>query len=174
MISPNAPSRTWVIAISKLRERLEESVQWYPFPAMIGFILVMILGGHLLTDLNPRLGARVDVLPLDSQNHPDASIWLGIYESQGKIHVVTADRRKFSWQQDAVKPQDFKKLIHYLQEKTIKEKKSTALKMESNMIRSTAIIAVDQRLRFSHMKPIIYALAEANISRYGFETRIIH
>ncbi len=174
MISHNDRKRTWVIAITKLRERLDEPIQWYPFPAMIGFMLVMILGGHLLTDLNPRLGARVDVLPLDTARNQDGSIWLGVYLQNKMIHVVTADRKKFSWSQDSSNTHHFASLVKYLKLKSIKEAKTTALKMESNINRSTAIIAVDQRLRYSHIKPIIFALAEAKISHYGFETRIIH
>ena len=94
MRSPNAQDRPWYIAVTKLRERLEEPIQWYPFPAMIGFMLVMILGGHLLTDLNPRLGARVDVIPLETDRQQDGSIWLGVYEQNNRVVIVTADRKK--------------------------------------------------------------------------------
>jgi hypothetical protein len=45
--------------------------------------------------------------------------------------------------------------------------------MESNLTRTTAVLAVDQKLKFNHLRPVIYALAEARISKYGFETRMI-
>ena len=128
---------------------------------------------HLLTDLNPRLGARVDVIP-ETDRQQDGSIWLGVYEQNNRVVIVTADRKKFSWEANAVDTETFAPLIKYLRRKTIKEAKSTALKMESSLTRSTAILAIDQRLRYSHIKPILYALSEAKISQYGFETRIIH
>ncbi|SME90685.1 hypothetical protein [Pseudobacteriovorax antillogorgiicola] len=174
MKSPNAFDRPWVLAITKLKERLEEPVQWYPFPAMIGFMLVMILGGHLLTDLNPRLGARVDVLPLDAPRHQDGGIWLGIYEDNGRINVVTSDRKKFSWPSNTENLESIEPLINYLKRQTHHESFSMALKMESSLTKITAVIAIDQRLKYAHLKPLIFALSSAKITRYGFETRIIN
>jgi len=170
----NVDHKPWVLAILNMKERLNEPLYWYPFPAMIGFALVLILGGHLLTDLNPRLGARVDVIPFEATRHEDGGIWLGIYQKNQRIHVVTADRRKFSWPIEANVAQDIEPLITYLKKRVQKEVYGTALKMEPNLTKTTAVIAVDQHLRYGHLRPIIYALAEARISRYGFETRIIH
>ncbi len=173
MKSPNADERPWVQGVLRLKERLAEAVQWYPFPAMIGFTLVMILGGHLLTDLNPRLGARVDVIPFEAPKHQDGGIWLGIYESNQQLNVVTSDRRRFSWSLQDNQIAATSELRDYLIQRTQKEVHATALKMQTNMTQTTAVIAVDQTLKYAHLQPIIYALAEAGISQYGFETRII-
>jgi biopolymer transport protein ExbD len=37
----------------------------------------------------------------------------------------------------------------------------------------TAVLAVDKSLTYSQISPVITALAAANISKYGFETKII-
>ncbi|MFW7378253.1 MAG: hypothetical protein ACOH5I_05570 [Oligoflexus sp.] len=170
----HADDRPWVLAILKMKERLSEPLYWYPFPAMIGFTLVLILGGHLLTDLNPRLGARVDVIPFEAPRQRDGGIWLGVYQDGHHIHVVTSDRKKFSWDIDSNQAKDIDPLVKYLKVRVQKEIYGTAMKLEPNLTQSTAVIAVDQRLRYGHLRPVIYALAEARISRYGFETRIIH
>ena len=174
MKSPNSLDRPWVLALTKMKERLEEPVQWYPFPAMIGFMLVMILGGHLLPDLNPRLGARVDVLPADAPRHQDGGIWLGVYKQNDSIMVVSSDRKKFKWPIASASINDIEPLVKYLKMRTQHESFSMALKMESSLTKTTTVVAVDQRLKYSHIKPIIFALASAKISRYGFETRIIN
>ncbi|NRA65722.1 MAG: hypothetical protein HRU19_14630 [Pseudobacteriovorax sp.] len=167
-------AENWQTCLFRIKDRLEIPIQWYPFPAMIGFMLVMILGGHLLTDLNPRLGARVQVIPLESDRLPDGGIWLGVYEKDEEIHVITSDRKKFSWAQNSVDIENFEPLIRYLKLKTLEEAESTVIKMKSSAITSRAVIAVDQHLKYVHLRPILYSLAKANISRYGFETRIIN
>ena len=166
--------QTWVEAILALKERLQEPILWFPFPALIAFGLVIILRGHLLTGLNPRLGARVDVIQYSAPNLPDGGIWLGIYQEGNQVQVVTSDRRRFNWPIESQDLEDIKPLIIYLKERVRKEAYSTAIKLESNITRTTTVLAVDQKLKYSHLRPVIYALAEARIAKYGFETRIIN
>lgn len=160
-------------AVLRTKERLDEAAQWYPFPAMIGFMLVLILGGHLLIDLNPRLGAKVNVLPLEEERYPDGAIWLGIYAEGDNIRVITSDRKSFFWQQDNNESKGQDNLIKYLKTKALREAQSSVMQMKINPIKTSAVLAVDQRLKYMHIQPIIHALAKAGINSYGFETRII-
>ena len=166
-------NQSWVEALLGLKERLQEPVLWFPFPALIAFGLVIILRGHLLTGLNPRLGARVDVIQYDAKNLPDGGIWLGVFQDGKKVLVVTSDRRRFSWPIDSQNIKDVEPLVTYLQSRVKKEAYSTAIKLESNLTRTTAVLAVDQKLKYIHLRPVIYALAEARIAKYGFETRVL-
>jgi hypothetical protein len=166
-------NQSWVQALMGLKERLQEPVLWFPFPALIAFGLVIILRGHLLTGLNPRLGARVDVIQYDAKNLPDGGIWLGVFQDGEKVLVVTSDRRRFSWPIDSQNMKDVEPLVTYLQNRVKKEAYSTAIKLESNLTRTTAVLAVDQKLKYIHLRPVIYALAEARIAKYGFETRVL-
>ena len=34
------------------------------------------------------------------------------------------------------------------------------------------VLAIDQKLKYSHIRPILYALAEAGINQYAFETSL--
>lgn len=166
-------NQSWVEALMGLKERLQEPVLWFPFPALIAFGLVIILRGHLLTGLNPRLGARVDVIQYDAKNLPDGGIWLGVFQDGQKVLVVTSDRRRFSWPIDSQNMKDVEPLVTYLRNRVKKEAYSTAIKLESNLTRTTAVLAVDQKLKYIHLRPVIYALAEARIAKYGFETRVL-
>lgn len=163
----------WQEAIYALKERMHDPILWFPFPALIAFGLIIILRGHLLTGLNPRLGARVDVLEYAARPFQDGGIWLGVYPDLDKVVVVTSDRKKFSWPLESSSMEDMMPLINYLKERTKKEAYSTAIKLESNQTRTTAVLAVDQRLKYLHLRPVIYALAEAKIAKYGFETRML-
>lgn len=173
MSSRNNTNQSWVEAILGLKERLQDPILWFPFPALIAFGLVIILRGHLLTGLNPRLGARVDVIQYPAKNLPDGGIWLGVFQDGKKVLVVTSDRHRFSWPIDSQNLKDTEPLIKYLQNRVKKEAYSTAIKLESNITRTTAVLAVDQKLKYIHLRPIIYALAEARIAKYGFETRML-
>lgn len=173
MNGPRARNQGWVEALMGLKERLQEPVLWFPFPALIAFGLVIILRGHLLTGLNPRLGARVDVIQYDAKNLPDGGIWLGVFQDGKQVLVVTSDRRRFSWPIDSQNMKDIEPLVTYLQNRVKKEAYSTAIKLESNLTRTTAVLAVDQKLKYIHLRPVIYALAEARIAKYGFETRVL-
>lgn len=173
MNGPHARNQSWVEALLGLKERLQEPVLWFPFPALIAFGLVIILRGHLLTGLNPRLGARVDVIQYDAKNLPDGGIWLGVFQDGKHVLVVTSDRRRFSWPIDSQDMKDIEPLVTYLQNRVKKEAYSTAIKLESNLTRTTAVLAVDQKLKYIHLRPVIYALAEARIAKYGFETRVL-
>jgi hypothetical protein len=166
-------NQSWVEALMGLKERLQEPVLWFPFPALIAFGLVIILRGHLLTGLNPRLGARVDVIQYDAKNLPDGGIWLGVFQDGKNVLVVTSDRRRFSWSIDSQNMKDVEPLVTYLHGRVKKEAYSTAIKLESNLTRTTAVLAVDQKLKYIHLRPVIYALAEARIAKYGFETRVL-
>lgn len=172
-MSRKSSNQTWVEALLSLKERLQEPILWFPFPALIAFGLVIILRGHLLTGLNPRLGARVDVIQYKAKALPDGGIWLGVFQDGKKVYVVTSDRRRFTWPIDSQDYHDMGPLIKYLKGRVKKEAYSTAIKLESNMTRTTAVLAVDQKLKYIHLRPILYALAEARIAKYGFETRML-
>lgn len=173
MSSLKAGNQGWVEALLSLKERLQEPIFWFPFPALLAFGLVIILRGHLLTGLNPRLGARVDVIQYDAKTLQDGGIWLGIFQDGKEVLVVTSDRRRFSWPIDSQSLKDVGPLVAYLKSRVRKESYSTAIKLESNLTRTTAVLAVDQKLKYVHLRPIIYALAQARIAKYGFETRIL-
>ncbi|WP_141736664.1 hypothetical protein [Oligoflexus tunisiensis] len=173
MNGPSTRNQSWIQALMGLKERLQEPILWFPFPALIAFGLVIILRGHLLTGLNPRLGARVDVIQYDAKNLPDGGIWLGVFQDGKQVLVVTSDRRRFSWPIDSQNMKDIDPLVTYLKGRVKKEAYSTAIKLESNQTRTTAVLAVDQKLKYIHLRPVIYALAEARIAKYGFETRVL-
>lgn len=163
----------WQEAVYALKERIHEPILWFPFPALIAFGLIIVLRGHLLTGLNPRLGARVDVLEYGARPLQDGGIWLGIYPENDKVVVVTSDRKKFSWSLQSNKMHDTEPLVQYLRDRVRKEAYSTAIKLESNQTRTTAVLAVDQELKYLHIRPVLYALAKAKIAKYGFETRML-
>ena len=166
-------NKNWKIFLQEMQERLRTPVNFYPYPALISFLLVIVLGGHLLPDLNPRLGSKVDVIRFKTTVQHDGGIWIGIFIENEEIHLVTSDRRKFSWPVDTFSRSNLTEFIKYLRERTKKESLATAIKLETNVTKTRAVLAVDQDLKFIHIRPVLHALAAAKITRYGFETQIL-
>lgn len=157
-----------------MRERLHEPILWWPFPALIGFGLVIVLRGHLLTGFNHRLGSRADVIQMKAEAQPSSGIWMGIHQENDRIVVVTDDRRRFTWPLASQSLKDMAPLVKYLEEKVRREAYASAMTMETVQGRTKAVLAVDQKLKYIHIRPVVYALAQARIPSYGFETKMVH
>ena len=69
-------------------------------------------------------------------------------------------------------PADFAAFRDYLEGVLKKEAVSFALNMEAPPTRMTAVLAVDERLTYAHIRPFLYTLASVGITQYGFETKI--
>jgi hypothetical protein len=154
-------------------ERLKENIWWFPFPALIAFGLAILLIGHLLTDLNPRLGSVADPIQLNTKPFPDGSIWVSINIYENQVVATTYDKKKFSWSSHNTSMKDLEDFVAYLKKKTLEETYRSVRLLESSAVRSKVVIAVDQNAKYIHLRPVIYALADAGIAKYAFETRIM-
>ena len=56
-------------------------------PALINFTLALVFVGHLLVNLNPRLGNPVSVLTLETNQDisSDGSIWISVGIDEDEI-----------------------------------------------------------------------------------------
>ena len=162
--------KRWELALTNLQERLRQPGLWYPYPAMISFALIVILTGHLLPGLNPRLGSRAEIIEFYGKSERAGAIWLGVLMAKDRIYVRTAERSTFSWSAKSDRMKDLQAFTRYLKDRAKKEALSSGLSLEGHLTRTTVVLAVDQRLKYVHIRPIIMALAEAGISHYAFET----
>ena len=154
------------------KDRVSESVSWFPYPCLFSFGLIIILSGHILLGINPRLGNPAVALPFDAEPLDEGAIWLSVSIANEKVTITTDDRKVFSWDQSSRESNVVDKLVEHLQERTVQITLSTSLAKEISQIESTVILSIDQKVKFLHVKPILLALAKAGISEYGFETRL--
>jgi biopolymer transport protein ExbD len=156
------------------KQRLRESSSWYPFPCLISFFLVLLLTAHVVLNTNPRAGHAAAVLPLAAEETEDSVIWLSLTSEDGKIIVADNYRRVFSWSEEVQTIESLEAFVTHLKTRVNDEKKAAALSKRIYQSQSRVILAVDQKLKYRHFRPILYALAEAGISNYGFETINLH
>lgn len=163
-------TKSWVPYYIDARERLKVHLNWYPYLTIIAFGLVTILSGHILLTASVRMGHPANLLPFPADSQENGAIWFSVTPIESEIVVATASREVFRWKQNSRSIEDARDFIAWLKQRVRQEIESTALLNQVNSVRSSVVIAADQTLRFAHIRPIIYALAEAGINRYAFET----
>ena len=163
----------WNESVRGLRERLQDPLVWFPFPALIAFGLVIVLRGHLFGGVNHRLGTEANVVELAAEPLRSPGIWMSITESGNDILIVMDDRRLFKVPLATPNVESLAPLVQYLDQRTRESAFKTTLDLELDADRIRVVMAVDQKLKYIHIRPILYALAEAKISNYGFETKMI-
>jgi hypothetical protein len=157
--------------LNGMKLRLREPMWWFPLPLFISASLVMILTAHVISGTNPRTGNPADIITFPSEPRKDSALWMTITQMDEEIVVTTGDRRVFRWHQQVKTMEELAPFIKYLKERVAGEIESAALMKRAFTTQTSAVIAADQRLKFLHVRPLLYALAAAGISQYAFETQ---
>lgn len=155
----------------KLKDRLRTTVATYvPLIAMISTTICLILSGHLLPAVNPRLGNPAEVMELSSNGKP-GDIFLSISADGGQLVAFDSNRRTARWPIGSRTLADVQSFSELLQRNVRDGLLTSSLSNRSVASQTRVILSVDQHLRYFHIKPILYALAEARISSYSFEVK---
>jgi hypothetical protein len=161
----------WSEACQRARSYASEPLAWYPYPAAISFFYVLLLTAHVIFGTTSRLGMPSDVITFPSDTRKDSAIWLSVTPIGKEIVVATADRKVFRWPQEVHGMEPLKPFIAYLKGAVAKEVEAAALQKAAFQHQTTAVIAADQRLKYLHVRPLLYAFAAAGIADYAFETQ---
>ncbi|MEN9834892.1 MAG: hypothetical protein RL011_1085 [Pseudomonadota bacterium] len=160
----------WSSRYAAVARRLKQPLWWFPYPCLLVFGLQLILTAHILFSTNPRLGHHAEVVRFPSAPSRDSSIWLSVTAGDKSTIVTTNDRRVFKWSESLRSSDDLKDFAFYLRRRMVEEIQTASLVQRSLRSQTRVVIAADQSLKYSHIKPIIHALAQAGISNYAFET----
>ena len=140
-------------------------------------MLVLLGTTEVMLGINPRLGHNADVIRLDAPSYVDTPIWLSISATSNELTISTADRNVFRLPlqkaSDFSHPESTKSLVDYLKHKVASEIEASAIAKDPRGHRLMAVLAVDQRLTYKHIRPVLYALSAAHITEYGFETELV-
>ena len=168
------------ISIQRIKERLGTPVNWFPYPAIISFFLVFLFTEFLLFSLNYRIFSKADILAFPSEKEYEGSIWISLSPEKDNLLVMTDDKNTFHWSldyegqtsedQSSEDRSNLKSFVEYLKFRKFELLRSVGLSNFAISNQLSVVIAADQKLRFIHIRSILYALAEAGINRYAFET----
>ena len=143
--------------------------------ALLPAVLCLLFMGHLLPAINPRLGSIAEVFRLEGA-HPEnaGEIWLSVAPlDDNTIVVTTSDRKVFPLPSSIGSVSELKAFVRYLRSRVDAVTISVGLQEALTSVQTCAVIAADERLKYEHIRPLLYALAQARIHKYSFEVRTI-
>lgn len=165
-------NKKWASAVERQFSRLNDRQTLFPYPAAVSFGLALILFTHFSLELNPRLGNPVEALPFATEQNEIGNLWFSVYVRDEKLVIRTLDRRLFKIPLNEFSIEDFSEFQAYLEEYIREKTMESAVSFDFEIRNTTAVFSVDQRLRYTHIRPLIYILAKVGITRYGFETQL--
>jgi len=156
---------------NKKRSIFQQSLDWYPLPAVISFCLSIVFVGHLFRGINPRSGIPVQPIVLPSPEQEHIGIWFALKLRNNQLLVYTDERKMFSWPQNLSDRSGYDKFCSFLQTRVKREVSTSILAKSLSAAKIYVTISVDEQLTYFHMRPIISALSKAKLRQYSFETR---
>ena len=139
----------------------------------IPFMAVAVISLFVAFEGTPRIKSTSTPFEYPADPVKEHSIWLSIGMQDRSIAIRTSDNRFFSWSAEGPSASELKNFQNYLRERASQHLQDTVRRGKVNAQTNEAALAVDQGLTFHHVRPVIYALASAGFSKYGFETRLI-
>jgi biopolymer transport protein ExbD len=158
-------------SINRQQERLRVSINWFPYPALISFILALLFTEVITMSLNPRLGNSADIMEISAPDADSGPIWLAVAAIGEKIVVTTSERQVFQW---PLQPEDddLESIERYLSERIRNEILTSSLSLTALPNQPRVVLACDLRLTYAHLRPILSVIARVGITNFSFETRI--
>lgn len=160
-------------AFARQKDRLDEDRSFKIFTLLIPFMAVAVLTIYTSFETATRLYGVAQPLEHNSPTSDHYGVWLSVGLRDGGIVITTINGNAFSWPLSGPSNDQLDHLRDFLREsgRTVVEK--SVLKGQMTASDSLVALSVDQRLNFHHIRPVLYALADAGFTRYGFETRVL-
>ncbi len=165
-------ARSVSLAITEKAERLRLTPTWFPLPALIPFLLAPVLIANIFPSINPHLQGTSTVIELSASEAPSGSIWINIFPEDDDIVVSLGSNERVHFRRDSRSQDDVHRIRDLLKTRIQSETLGATLRMMVRDTQLSVLLAVDQRLSFSHLRILLAAMAEAGVTEYGFETRI--
>jgi biopolymer transport protein ExbD len=155
--------------ISRIRGRLEMPVEFNPAFVLIpiGFCLLLLVFTRLESDF--RLLSSSVPVTIDKPEAPPPAIWFSLAPSDDKIRIVSRNGDVFFIDPNDVSAES--PFPVYLKKEMNRVLTDTVLSARLEKSSGFVVLSVDQHLTYQHVRPVLYALANAGVARYGFETR---
>lgn len=160
-------------AFERQAERLKAEVPFQTWLLFIPFLAVLVLTIYTSLQVNRKLFSLGRPIEMDGAAVADKEIWLSVGIRNDLIVIATPEGQSFSWPISGPDNAQLALLQDYLTERARYLVSDSVRRGQLSGNHNSAALSVDQSLTYQHVRPIIYALAGAGFSRYGFETRIV-
>ncbi|MCX6119378.1 MAG: hypothetical protein NT027_17705 [Proteobacteria bacterium] len=164
------------LAFDRIRQRIHGS-NTFPITTLfipVGFISLLMI--FVALETNKRIKSLATPLILSGEPTTSPAMWFSIAPHEKGLAISSSDGAHFfieSQSQNGAPQNQFKEFEEHLRSRTKQVLGDVVLanRMDSNS--AFVVLSVDESLTYAHVRPVIYALANAGISKYGFEGRVL-
>lgn len=157
--------------VERSQERLGRAGTWWPYPSLITFGLCALLVAQIFPSVNSSLSRQANPILLNAEDASLQNILVNVYADGDSVCVQLDNSKTVTFRYDEQLEEDTLRIKELIHGRVAQQIKSAALKRTSYRNEFTALLVVDQKLDFRHVRPVINALAYAGITDYGFQTR---
>lgn len=172
MIAPKKSPRI-ALALERQSERLAVPFTVWPTYVLIPVGFMLLLSLFIPIEVNPRLFSLAKPLQLSGEEEQPSSLWFAVAPSKAGVSISTIDGQVFEMSNDVPEEKRGEEFRAYLKGKSQSIIQASALANRLDQRSSLVVLSADERLTYYHLRPVIYALASAGITRYAFEGRIL-
>jgi hypothetical protein len=158
-------------SIARVQSRLVESPSYFPLVSFVSFGLFLLCSTYVIPAVSMRIFSLAQRPVVAAEPAIEGPIYISVAPNKERV-IATVNDRNFDLDPKNM-DEEMNRLISFLQEKTKEQMIKVGLELQIAPARTEAVLAVDSRLKYVHVQPIIAALAMAKIHRYGFETIIL-
>lgn len=171
MMAPKRSPRI-ALALDRQAHRLVMPFTAWSTYALIPVGIIVILSAFIPLEINPRLFSQAKPLQISGPEAPPTSLWFAVAPTKEGISISTTDGKSFELKNDEREKERGEAFREYLSErkKELIKEKTLANRVDDQS--TLVVLSADERLTYFHLRPVIYALASAGVTRYAFEGRI--
>lgn len=159
-------------AFDRQNSRMKFDLQFSPLVIFLPFLCTTILALFVAFESSARVKSRVQSFNYSADPAQDHMMWMSIGLAGDNIIIKTSNNHMFKWASAGPSVSEFKSFEDFMKTWAQDHLNKTVRRGQITVDTNVAALSVDQRLTFHHIRPVIYALATAGVSRYGFETRL--
>lgn len=159
-------------AFGNLRLRLATPNPYTAMVILIPFLTAALLALFVGLETSSRYKSGIEPFYYPASKSNDHKLWMSVGLKDGRVMIRTSTDSQFSWSASGPTEDEYRSFEEHMQNWTKNHLKSLIVAGQLSADSNTAAIAIDQRLTFHHVRPVIYALAASGISKYGFETKL--
>ncbi|MCX6125743.1 MAG: hypothetical protein NTV34_13505 [Proteobacteria bacterium] len=167
-------NRSSKILASFTRQKARLAMPYTATPAIllipVGFMCLLLI--FVSVETNPRLFSTAKPVQLVLEEFVGGRLWYSVAPYEQGIRIIS-DSGKFFDLQGEINAAALTEFSSHLKLRMQKILADVAVANRMDKSTSFVILSVDERLTYSHLRPVIYALADAGVTRYAFESRIL-
>jgi hypothetical protein len=138
----------------------------------IPFFSVTLLTLFVGFESSLRSSSRIEPFVHESAPASDHALWMSVGIRESGVRINTAAGETFQWSPDGPSKKDYEAFERHIISWSKRHVQNIVRSGQINSDTNMAVIAIDQKLTYHHIRPVIYALAAAGVSKYGFETKL--